>query len=65
MTTVFQGTKHGYTASEYRKRVDNLENILYIVKSEENNRTFGGYYKIKMIPSSNGTKIDDKDAFII
>ena len=65
LTTVFQGTKHGYKASEFHKRVDNLENILYIVKSEEHNRTFGGYYKIKMIPSSDDTLIDDKDAFII
>ena len=65
MTTVFQSAKHGYAASEFHKRVDNLDNILYIVKSEEHNRTFGGYYKIKMIPSANDTRTNDKDAIII
>jgi len=63
---VFRGSEHGFTAAEFHKRVDNKDDILYVIRTEEQyNRTFGGYFKINMIKSSDGTKINDKDAFII
>ena len=63
--TVFRGSEHGFTAEEFHKRVDNKDDILYVIRTEQHNRTFGGYFKIKMIKSSNDTRINDKDAFII
>jgi hypothetical protein len=65
ITTLFRGSEHGFTAAEFHKRVDNHENILYLIKTNEHNRTFGGYFKVKVTKSADDTHFHDKDAFII
>jgi hypothetical protein len=55
MITLFRGSQHGFRASEFHKRVDNKDDILYLIKSDEHNRTFGGYFKVKLTPAAEDT----------
>ena len=56
MITFFRGSEHGFRASEFHKRVDNKDEILYLIKSDEHNRTFGGYFKVKLTPAPDNTR---------
>ena len=64
MSSIFRATEHGFKVGEFHKRVDEKDDILYLIKTEHN-RTFGGYYKVKLTKQSQGKYSTDKDAFII
>ena len=64
MKTLFRGTEHGFKKNEFWKRVHNQENVFYLIKSEHN-RTFGGFFKVKLTQAANDTYFPDKDALIL
>ena len=43
--------------------VDDKDHILYLIKTEEHNRTFGGYFSVELLPHNNVDDDDDDDDY--
>ena len=45
---IFRGSEDGFTASKFHSMVDNQDHILYLIQTEQHNRTFGGYFSVNL-----------------
>ena len=50
MNKIFRGTEDGFTAAKFHELVANKNDILYLINSDEFNRTFGGYFSVLLKP---------------
>ena len=62
---LFNSLQHGFTRTEFQRIVGDKDNVLYLIKTEEHKRTFGGYYSVRMKSVNINTDIRDEKAFII
>ncbi len=62
---LFNSIQHGFTRSEFQRIVGDKDSVLYLIKTEEHKRTFGGYYSVRMKSVNAGGNIKDEKAFII
>jgi hypothetical protein len=62
---LFNSNQHGFTKNEFERIVGDKDNVLYLIKTEEHKRTFGGYYSVRMKSVSIDNYIKDEKAFII
>lgn len=63
--SLYSSNLNGFTKSEFHRIVGDKDNVLYLVKTEEYNRTFGGFYSVRFKSVSDDNYIRDEKAFIL
>ena len=62
---IFRGSRDGFTAASFHQKCDNIESLLYLVKSKAN-KIFGAYTDIPLTFSFSNTYVGlNKKSFLI
>jgi hypothetical protein len=62
---IFRGSRDGFTAASFHQKCDNMESLLYLLKSKTN-RIFGAYTDIPLTFSFSNTYVGlNKKSFLI